>query len=176
MSPVEVNELNVSMSTSAAHYYGLFAGTVTDNDDPEHKCRVKVDVPEVLADQTTGWCMPALPYTGDGAGLAAVPPVGTQVWVQWPGGDVSAPPVWCGGTYNAGAAVDGAGPGTFVILTPGGHRVELSDDNQAVTITSSQGPVVTMDGSGVKVDNGQGATITLQGASVDVNNGALVVQ
>ncbi len=178
MSPLQLGGIGTGTGAGTAHtlYHGLFPGVVSDNDDPEGKCRVRVTVPEVLVDGDSGWCQPALPYTGDGAGLAVVPPVGTQVWVQWPGGDLSAPPVWSGGSYSAGQGVSGAGPGTLIVLTPGGHRIELSDDSSAVTITSSQGPVVTLDGSGVSVDNGQGATIVMQGSSVNVNDGALVVQ
>lgn len=177
MTPVDLPELTVATSgASPTLYHGLFPGVVTDNDDPEAKCRIRVSVPEVLVDGDSGWCQPALPYTGDGAGLAVVPPVGTQVWVQWPGGDLSAAPVWSGGSYAAGQAVSGAGPKTLIILTPGGHRIELSDDSQALTITSSQGPVVTLDSSGVSIDNGQGAKVVMQGPKVDVNDGALVVQ
>lgn len=177
MSPVDVGGLDVGATpTSHTRQHGMFAGTVTDNDDPESTCRIQVSVPEVLADGNTGWCLPALPYTGDGAGLAAVPPVGTQVWVQWPGGDVSAPPVWSGGTYSGGGAVPGAGPDTVILLTPGGHRLELDDAGTALTITCSQGPVITLDSTGVSIDNGQGATIVMQGATVNVNSGALVVQ
>jgi Type VI secretion system/phage-baseplate injector OB domain len=159
------------MTTS---YLGLFPGTVSDNDDPEHKCRIKVEVPELL-DGPSGWCLPALPYAGDGCGFAVVPPVGASVLVQWPRGDLSAPPVWSGANYSAGAAVDGAGPNTIIVLTPGGHRLELSDDSAALTITCSEGPVITLDSNGVKIDNGSGATIEMQGSSVDINNGALVV-
>ena len=178
MSPVELGEVTVGGGSDATRtlYHGLFAGTVVDNSDPDGTCRLRVAVPEVLADGDSGWCQPALPYTGDGAGLAVVPPVGTQVWVQWPGGDLAAPPVWTGGSYAAGSGVSGAGPNTLIVLTPGGHRIELSDDTSALTITSSQGPVITLDGSGVSIDNGQGATIVMQGPKVDVNNGALVVQ
>lgn len=155
-------------------YVGLFQGVVTDNDDPEHKCRVRAQVPEVL-DGATGWCLPSFPYAGDGCGFAMVPPVGSSVLVQWPRGDLSAPPVWSGANFSGGAAVDGAGPDTVVVLTPGGHRLELSDEQSALTITCSQGPVITLDGNGVKVDNGMGATLAMQGSSVDVNNGALRV-
>lgn len=176
MSPVEIGELNLSANPNDTRYYGLFAGTVTDNNDPDAKCRVRTQVPEVLTDGDTGWCVPSLPYTGDGAGFAAVPPVGTQVWVQWPGGDLSAPPIWSGGSYSAGGAVQGAGPNTVILLTPGGHRLELDDDGTALTITCSQGPVITLDTSGVSIDNGQGAKIVMQGPKVDVNDGALVVQ
>lgn len=177
MSPVEISELDIGASANDhTRYCGLFAGTVTDNNDPDFKCRIQVSVPEVLTNGNTGWCLPALPYTGDGAGLAAVPPIGTQVWVQWPRGDLSAPPIWSGGTYNGGGAVQGAGPNTVILLTPGGHRLELDDDGTALTITCSQGPVITLDSSGVSIDNGQGAKIVMQGPKVDVNDGALVVQ
>lgn len=155
-------------------YVGLFSGVVTDNDDPEHKCRVKVSVPEVL-DGAGGWCLPSLPYAGDGCGFAIVPPIGASVLVQWPRGDLSAPPVWSGANFSSGAAVDGAGPGTAILLTPGGHRFELDDDGQALTITCSAGPTITLDQSGVAIDNGQGAKIVMQGSKVDVNDGALVV-
>jgi hypothetical protein len=155
-------------------HVGLFAGIVTDNADPDNKCRIKVNVPEVL-DGPGGWCLPSLPYAGDGCGFAAVPPIGASVLVQWPRGDLSAPPVWSGANYAAGSAVDGAGPNTVILLTPGGHRLELNDDGQALTITCSAGPKITLDSSGVTVDNGQGATIAMQGSSVDINNGALKV-
>jgi uncharacterized protein involved in type VI secretion and phage assembly len=155
-------------------HIGLFAGVVSDNDDPDGKCRIKVEVPEVL-DGTTGWCFPALPYAGDQCGLAVVPPIGAAVYVQWPRGDLSAPPVWSGANFSGGSGVPGAGPNTVILLTPGGHRVELSDDNSAVTVTASTGAKITLDNSGVAIDNGQGATISMQGSQIDINNGALTV-
>jgi hypothetical protein len=155
-------------------FVGLFQGMVTDNDDPEKKCRIKAAVPELL-DGSTGWCVPSFPYAGDGCGFAMVPPVGSSVLVQWPRGDLSAPPVWSGANFSGCSAVDGAGPDTVIVLTPGGHRVELSDEQSTLTITCSQGAVITLDGNGVKIDNGLGALVDLQGSSVDINNGALRV-
>ncbi len=160
--------------TERARYLGPYTGVVVDNDDPDGKCRIKVAVPEVL-DGTSGWCTPALPYAGDGCGLAVVPPVGSSVHVQWPGGDLTARPLWIGASWEAGSGVAGAGPETLVVLTPGGHRVELDDDEKSLTLTCSGGPVITLDENGITVDNGQGATLTMKGSSVDINNGALVV-
>jgi hypothetical protein len=153
---------------------GLFSGAVTDNDDPDGKCRIKVSVPELL-DGSTGWCLPAFPYAGDGCGFAMVPPVGASVFVQWPRGDLSAPPVWSGANFSGGSGVSGAGPNTVIVCTPGGHRIELSDDGSAVTVTCSQGAVITLDANGVKIDNGSGATFDMQGSTVDINSGALRV-
>ena len=40
-------------------FHGKYVGTVVDNDDPKGLCRLKVNVPEVLGDETTGWCLPS---------------------------------------------------------------------------------------------------------------------
>ena len=157
-------------------YVGPATAVVTDNDDPEGRCRIKVDVPELLLDGSTGWCLPALPYAGNNCGFALVPPVGAVVFVQWPRGDLTAPPVWSGATFSGvDDGVPGAGPNTVILLTPGGHRLELNDDTQALTIKASGGAELTLDSSGITVDNGQGATIAMQGASVNINDGALQV-
>jgi hypothetical protein len=154
---------------------GKFAGIVKDNDDPDGRCRLDVEVPELI-DGSTGWCLPASPFAGDGVGLAAVPPVGAMVWVEWPGGDLANPPIWSGGAWTTGNGIDGAGPGTLILLTSGGHRIELNDDETTLTITSAGGPVITLDSNGVSIDNGSGATITMQGLKVSINNDALKVQ
>lgn len=153
---------------------GPFTGTVTDNNDPEGRCRIRVEIPGVL-DGSTGWCTPSLPYAGDGCGFALVPPVGALVHVQWPRGDRTAPPIWSGATFGAGEGIEGAGSNTVILQTPGGHRLELSDDTSTLTITCSQGPVITLSGNAVTIENGQGATLSMEGASVDINNGALKV-
>lgn len=153
---------------------GPFRGRVIDNDDPDGKCRIKVEIAELL-EGDTGWCAPALPFAGDGCGFAFVPPVDATVLVAWPRGDLSAPPVWLGASYEGVSGIEGAGPDTLIVMTPGGHRLELSDQDGTLTITCSEGPVITMDSNGITLDNGQGATIALQGSKVDVNDGALVV-
>jgi uncharacterized protein involved in type VI secretion and phage assembly len=153
---------------------GLFRGIVTDNEDPDNKCRIRVSVPEVL-DGATGWCEPVLPYAGDGCGLSLVPPVGAVVFVEWPRGDLTAAPVWTGGCYAGGSAPEGTGPNTVILMTPGGHRLEFNDDDQSVRIRAADGALVTLDSSGITIDNGQGATIVMQGPTVDINGGALQV-
>lgn len=156
-------------------YVGLFQGVVFDNDDPQGKCRLKVQVPQVL-EGPSGWCVPSLPFAGDGSGFAAVPPVGASVLVQWPRGDLSEQPVWSGANFSRGSGVNGAGPNTVIILTPGGHRLELSDDGKALTIRCSEGPVIILDSDGVSINNGQGASLVMKGRSVNINNGALEVR
>ena len=155
-------------------YLGKFPGVVVDNKDPDKRCRIDVNVPAVMA-ESTGWCLPALPYAGDGVGMAVVPPVGASVWVEWPDGDLGKPPVWSGAWFTPGKGVPGAGPNTFVIVTPGGHRVEISDDSQAITLTASGGASITIGSDGITLDDGQGGTLALSGGTISMNDDSLQV-
>lgn len=155
-------------------YLGKFAGVVVDNKDPNGLCRIDVSVPSVLA-RSTGWCLPALPYAAHNAGLAVVPPVGANVWVEWPNGDLGKPPVWSGAWFGAGDGVPGAGPDTILLVTPGGHRIEISDTSHAITLTASGGASITIGDNGITLDNGQGAKIQLASGTVSINDDSLQV-
>jgi uncharacterized protein involved in type VI secretion and phage assembly len=155
-------------------YLGKFEGVVMDNDDPLGLCRIDVSVPSVLAD-STGWCQPALPYAGDGVGLAVVPPVGATVWVEWPGGDLGKPPIWSGAAWTSGNGVPGAGPNAILLVTPGGHQISVSDDDQTITLAASGGASITLGPDGIVLDNGQGAKIELASSTVSLNGQGLQV-
>jgi uncharacterized protein involved in type VI secretion and phage assembly len=155
-------------------YLGKFEGVVVDNDDPLGLCRIDVNVPSVLSD-STGWCQPALPYAGDGVGFAVVPPVGATVWVEWPDGDLGKPPIWSGASWTSGNGVPGAGPNTILLVTPGGHQIAISDDDQTITLTASGGAAITLGPDGILLDNGQGATVELAASTVSLNGQALKV-
>lgn len=159
-------------------FHGKFLGMVVDNADPKSLGRIRARVPEVLgAEETTGWCQPAAVFAGPGVGVAAVPPVDALVFVEWPAGDVSRVPVWSGGVWSDGAGVDGAGPDAFVIVTPGGHRVELRDaaGDAAVEITAASGAAVLLDSTGLTLKFG-GQKVAMTQASVSINDGALEVR
>ncbi|MGH1491149.1 MAG: phage baseplate assembly protein V [Acidimicrobiales bacterium] len=160
-----------------ARVYGRYLGTVIDNVDPKNLCRVRVTVPEVLAGQESGWCRPVTPYAGDGVGFAAVPPIGSLVLIEWPGGDVSREPLWTGATWSDGAGVEGAGPDAVVLVTPGGHRVELRDESgsEKVEIIASNGSSVVMDSNGMTLTFGS-QKIAMTNQSISINDGALEVR
>ena len=44
-------------------YFGIYRGSVVDNQDPENLSRVRVKVPQVTSDNVTNWAMPCLPIT-----------------------------------------------------------------------------------------------------------------
>ena len=156
-------------------YLGKFAGVVVDNDDPDGLCRIDVIGP--VRARRVDRLVPAgaalrQPH---GAGLAVVPPVGASVWVEWPDGDLAKPPIWSGAWFTAGNGVPGAGPNTILLVTPGGHKIEVSDDSNAITLTASGGASITIGPDGITLDNGQGAKIELASATVSINGQSLQV-
>lgn len=157
--------------------HGRHVATVIDNVDPKNLCRVRVLVPEVLADQESGWCRPAMPYAGPSVGFAAVPPVGSVVLVEWPSGDVSREPVWSGAAWADGDGVEGAGPDAVIIVTPGGNKVELRDESgsEKLELTAASGAKVTMDSNGLTLAFGS-QKLAMTNQSVSVNDGALEIR
>jgi uncharacterized protein involved in type VI secretion and phage assembly len=155
---------------------GKYLGIVVDNADPSGLSRLRVQVPEVFGEETTGWCMPCSPYAGSGVGLAAVPPVGSLVHVEWPAGDTSRTPIWSGGLWSGGDGVEDAGPDVLVLVTPGGNKIVLRDaqGSEAVEIEAPSGAKLVLDSEGARLEFGS-QKIALTRASITLNDGALEV-
>ena len=90
-----------ALEQMADRFYGKYRGTVVNNLDPTSTGRLQALVPEVLGEVPSGWALPCAPFTGTGAGLYAVPPVGAGVWIEFEAGDASRP-IWTGGWWAAG--------------------------------------------------------------------------
>jgi hypothetical protein len=70
---------------------GLYRGTVYSNKDPLGKGRLRLKVPQILANEVTAWAWPL-----DTPGVTTpAPEVGQGVWVMFEGGDTTFP-IWVG--------------------------------------------------------------------------------
>jgi uncharacterized protein involved in type VI secretion and phage assembly len=154
-------------------FFGKYRGAVTDNDDPTKRGRIKAKVPAVLGDKPTGWCMPCVPYAGDSVGFVFIPEVGSGVWIEFEGGDVSYP-IWTGGYWRDDELPSDAAPAVKIIQTKSGNQITLNDDENSITITDPNGNTVTLDSSGIKLEHGSNK-IEITDSSVSVNDGALEV-
>lgn len=74
-----------------SRFFGIYRGVVVANNDPLNQGRLRLQVPQILADAVTEWAWPT-----NTANLALqVPEIGQGVWVMFEGGDASYP-MWEG--------------------------------------------------------------------------------
>lgn len=94
-------------------FYGVYRGVVFDAADPLNKGRLRLTVPQVLADFPTEWAWPVMPS----GGTFTSPSVGDGVWVQFEGGDPSFP-IWTGIFTEVVTSNSSGAPGSFNVLPP----------------------------------------------------------
>lgn len=168
-------------------YYGKYRGTVINNIDPEQIGRVMVQVPDVLGLTPSSWALPCVPAAGIQAGVFVVPPIGSQVWIEFEQGDPDYP-IWTGGFWGIvgevpvfATAPPAIPPGQNIVMqTTGQNMVMVSDApptpaTGGIVLKSMSGAMIVVNATGIYISNGQGATITLIGPTVDINLGALTV-
>ena len=168
-------------------FFGKYRGVVTENLDPMQIGRIQAQVPDVLGETPSGWALPCVPAAGIQAGCFIVPPIGSQVWVEFEQGDPDFP-IWTGGFWGLAADVPIAAlapaptpPGqNIVVQTAGQNALVLSDAPPSpagggVILSAVGGAMIIINDAGVTISNGKGATITLIGPTVSINSGALTL-
>jgi len=151
-------------------FYGKYRGVVTDVDAAT--MRVKAAVPSVLPDTGTGWCMPCVPYAGPQVGVVMLPEVGSGVWIEFEGGDVSYP-IWVGMYWQAGEIPSAASATVKSIITSAGS-LAMDNDAGSITLTDAQQNTVVLDSSGVTCTSGS-SSVAIGASGVNVNSGAFEV-
>jgi hypothetical protein len=182
-----MNAENPASGGNAKRFYGKYRGLVIENIDPEQIGRVLVQVPDVLGVIPSSWAMPCVPAAGIQAGCFVVPPIGSQVWVEFEQGDPDYP-IWTGGFWGLVADVPvlatvppAIPPGQNILLQTTGQNMVLISDAPPTPVTggivlkSTTGAMIVVNDSGIYISNGKGATITLVGPAVDINIGGLTV-
>lgn len=81
-------------------FYGKYRGQVIDNEDPEGRARLQVEV-AALPGIHLNWALPCLPWAGPQVGFFCVPPRRAMVWVEFEEGDPSRP-IWTGCFWDVG--------------------------------------------------------------------------
>jgi hypothetical protein len=182
-----MSDQDSSSNSSPERFYGKYRGLVVENLDPEQIGRVLVQVPDVLGEIPSSWAMPCVPAAGIQAGCFIVPPIGSQVWIEFEQGDPDYP-IWTGGFWGLVADVPifatappAIPPGQNIVLqTTGQNMVMVSDAppspvSGGIVLKSVSGAMIVVNETGIYIDNGQGATITLVGPAVAINIDALTV-
>lgn len=144
-------------------YYGVYRGTVVDNDDPEGLNGLRVNVPSVYGtDSPDRFAPPKGIYSGAGRGLIALPGIGDKVWVSFEGGDVRFP-IWEYGQPTE--KVEGASPTIDVFQTSGGHRIEVDNGSGFIRLKVKDGKTIEV--SKDRISLGSDSTSTESAALAD---------
>jgi hypothetical protein len=170
-------------------FFGKYRGKVTANQDPYNLGRVQVSVASIFEDGKQSWAMPCSPYAGKGIGLFTIPPVGTNVWVEFEGGDPDYP-IWSGCFWGNNELPDEAKVAkpdemiVFKAFATGGKGITVkmgsSGSVKGLTIEVEQ-PVVSQplklvfDSTGIEISAGSLGTIKASASSVKINDSALEV-
>jgi hypothetical protein len=145
----------------AGRYFGKYRGIVTAVEDAKHQGSVEVQVPSVLGPEAKVLARACMPY-----GHFYVPPVGTNVWVEFEAGDIGLP-LWVGCWYPEGKApveAQTSPPDHRVIQTSAGHTIEISDHEgeEKILIRHAKDAFLSIDKDGsVLLSNPNGSHLHL---------------
>ena len=167
----------MSDATSAPKkFYGKYRGLVVANLDPMQIGRIMAQVPDVLGEIPSSWAMPCVPVAGIQAGAFMVPPVGSQVWMEFEQGNPDYP-IWTGGFWGTVAEIPVLA--TAPPAPPGGQNIVLQTPMQTTLVLSDSPPtpltggIVLKSGASMLVINATG--IYINAPIVAINQTALVV-
>ena len=157
-------------------FYGKYRGLVVNNIDPMQTGRIVAQVPDVLGLNPSSWALPCVPCAGIQAGAFMVPPIGSQVWMEFEQGDPNYP-IWTGGFWGTAADV----PALALIppAIPPGQNIVLQTTLETTLALSDAAPtpltggIVLKSGASTIVINATGIYITAP--IIALNETALVV-
>jgi uncharacterized protein involved in type VI secretion and phage assembly len=169
---------------------GVAVAVVTQNQDPEGQCRVKVSYPWYDPPRESYWARLATPMAGNDRGLVTIPEVGDEVLVTWEREDIRFPCVlggfWNGKDKSPEANADGnnnkrlfkSRSGHRLLFddgTPGVVELSLQDgkkvrfDDQSVSLEDQNGNHFKIDSSSGSVEIKATGKLTISAASIEIS-------
>jgi phage protein D len=198
-SLLDLTSGGVGSRDDQARIDGVVPAIVTDANDPEQRCRVKVRFPWLSGDYESEWARTVQPGAGRNRGAVVVPEVNDEVLVAFEQGDVRRPFV-LGGIHNGvdlpnvgSALVNGSGQvdrrgfisrkghalvffdgmgkeGVALLTGDKAMRISLNKTGMAIKISSS-GDVEITGTRNVKVESGAAMTVKA-GTTMAIEAGA----
>ena len=175
---------------------GVAIAVVTQNQDPDNLCRVKVSFPWHDKPSESYWARLATPMAGDNRGLVVIPEVGDEVLVAFEREDLRFPCV-LGGLWNGSDGPpqsmdsqnniklfcsrnkvkitfdDQSGQEKLILETPAGQTVTLKDGPGSIEAKDSNGNSIKMEASGITVE--AAAKVTVNAAQVAISAAMVTV-
>jgi len=160
---------------SGGYVKGVAIGVVTQNNDDEQLCRVKVKFPWHEDSSESYWARLAVPMAGDGRGQVMIPEVGDEVLVAFEREDLRFPYV-IGGLWNGQdkppIANDDGKNDKRIIKSRKKHYLLFDDGSSGVVeLAHEKGRKISFDDNGFVVQDENGNVV-----QVDSNSGAMTIE
>lgn len=117
-------------------FYGKYRARVHSNVDPENRGRLEVIVAGIM-NEVPIWALPCVPYAGAGVGMFFLPDEGTNVWVEFEGGQIGRP-IWTGCFWKDGELDPGSVANRRFLKTKE-FTIEIDDDAGTLTLSANAG-------------------------------------
>lgn len=166
--------------------YGVVAGIVTNNRDPDGLGRVKIKFPWLSDDNETDWVRMTTLMAGGNRGSFFLPEVGDEVLVAFEHGDINHPyvigTIWNGKDNPPETNSDGKN-NIRKIKSRSGHEIIFNDDNTAmqekIEIHTNAGHKIVLDDSAGQekieiIDKTGSNKITIDSVQNSINMESLV--
>ena len=175
MADPEIEKLIIeSANFIRTRFFGKYRGIVKDVDDPEKMGRITAQVPEIYLDTISPWALPSVAFAGANHGFVVLPEIGDGVWIEFEAGDPSRP-IWTGCWWGKNELPDPGAKNVRTLVTSGGHKVILDDENKKLQLLHSGGAEFTMTDNDITIKIGS-SQIVLSSTGVNINNGAFEVK
>jgi len=160
---------------SGGYVKGVAIAIVTDNNDDEKMCRVKVKFPWHDQPSESYWARLAAPMAGNDRGLVLIPEVGDEVLVAFEREDLRFPYVlgalWNGQDKPPVANDDGKND-KRMLQSRKKHYLLFNDGSTGVVeLKHEKGRKITLDDDGFAVQDEMGNIV-----KVDSNSGAMTIE
>lgn len=155
-------------------YYGHYKGFVFNNEDPEFRARLQIEVPQIYGEDVPDiWALSKGMFTGRGTGLYAIPAKGDPIWITFENGDPKFP-IWEYGWVSEGDTPSSAkvDKNTNFVFQTGKNRLEFDEKGNKVTISTKGGFKILIDDDGVHVGKTmEGTAISYEDMIVSILDG-----
>jgi hypothetical protein len=155
-------------------FFGKYRGKVENNIDPMQLGRLQVAVPAVYGDGRLSWAMPCSPFAGNKVGFFALPPKGSNVWVEFEAGNPDYP-IWCGGFWGMGEVPAMPAVELTKVFKTAGITMTFSDLPGAGGFTLEVAPPVVaiplkivLNSSGIEINNNT-SNIKMNPGGIEIN-------
>lgn len=160
---------------SGGYIKGVAIAVVTQNNDEEKMCRVKVRFPWHDQPSESYWARLSTPMAGNDRGLVLIPEVGDEVLVAFEREDLRFPYV-LGGLWNGQdkppIANEDGNNDKRILQSRKKHYLLFNDGSTGVVeLKHEKGRKITLDDNGISVEDGNGNVV-----KIDSNSGGMTIE